>query len=117
MRLQVITDTRPVPSPGMNTMVTILCEQGESLFLSLPAAPSCKKKAKRMYSYLIRRQQYRTQTGSIHPAFVEQRTQYHCFRRLQPGDQVVSAGIHHIKDGETVNPLPAASDTNIGGLL
>lgn len=36
---------------------------------------------------------------------------------LQPGDQVVSAGIHHIKDGETVTPLPAASDTNIGGLL
>ena len=30
---------------------------------------------------------------------------------------VVSAGIHHIKDGETVTPLPAASDTNIGGLL
>lgn len=36
---------------------------------------------------------------------------------LKPGELVVSAGIHHIQNGETVKPLPAASKTNIGGLL
>lgn len=36
---------------------------------------------------------------------------------LKPGDLIVSAGIHYIENGETVKPLPVASETNIGGLL
>lgn len=36
---------------------------------------------------------------------------------LKPGELVVSSGVHHIKDGETVKPLAGTSGTNIGGLL
>ena len=36
---------------------------------------------------------------------------------LKPGDIIVTAGIHSIRDGEQVKPLAPASATNVGGLL
>ncbi len=36
---------------------------------------------------------------------------------LNDGDEVVSAGAHHITDGQKVKPLPKHSPSNIGGLL
>ena len=74
-----------------------------------PAALSCKKTAKPAYSYTTREVTLVRLLSNGRSIIASD--------GLQPGDQVVSAGIHHIKDGETVTPLPAASDTNIGGLL
>lgn len=51
MRLQLITDNRPVPSPGMNTMVTILCNNDSSRNLSVPGSAVLQKTAKPAYSY------------------------------------------------------------------
>ena len=36
---------------------------------------------------------------------------------LKPGELAVSSGVHHIKDGDAVKPLPAVTQTNVGGLL
>ncbi len=36
---------------------------------------------------------------------------------VRAGDQVVSAGVHHIRDGEKVELLAPVSETNVGGLL
>jgi len=36
---------------------------------------------------------------------------------LHQGDQVVSSGVHHLKDGIKVEPLASISDTNVGGML
>ena len=36
---------------------------------------------------------------------------------LNDGDQVVTAGVHHISEGQKVTPLPQTSESNIGGLL
>ena len=43
----------------------------------------------------------------------------HTFKdgQLKPGELIVSSGVHHIEDGETVKPLPLVTNTNIGGLL
>ena len=46
MRLQLITDNRPVPSPGMNTMVTILCNNDSSRNLSVPGSAVLQKDGK-----------------------------------------------------------------------
>ena len=34
-----------------------------------------------------------------------------------PGDLVVASGVHHVKEGEQVEPLLPAAETNVGGLL
>lgn len=117
MRLQLITDNRPVPSPGMNTMVTILCNNDSSRNLSVPGSAVLQKDGKTCVFV------YNPSDSKVHSREVTLVRLLSNGRSiivsdgLQPGDQVVSAGIHHIKDGETVTPLPAASDTNIGGLL
>ena len=36
---------------------------------------------------------------------------------IRRGSLVVASGVHNIKDGSKVNPLPRQSETNIGGLL
>ena len=36
---------------------------------------------------------------------------------IKAGDIVVSAGVHAIHEGEKVQPLPAQTSTNVGGLL
>ena len=36
---------------------------------------------------------------------------------LKVGDVVVATGVHHVKDGQHVKPLPAISSSNVGGLL
>ena len=36
---------------------------------------------------------------------------------LKAGQQIVTSGIHVIKEGETVEVMPAPSETNIGGQL
>ncbi len=160
MRLQLVTDNRPVPSPGMNTMVTILCNNDSSRNLSVPGSavlqkdgkacvfvynPSDSKVHSREVTILCNNDSSRNlsvpgsavlQKDGKACVFVYNPSDSKVHSRevtlvrllsngrsiiasdgLQPGDQVVSAGIHHIKDGETVTPLPAASDTNIGGLL
>lgn len=36
---------------------------------------------------------------------------------LRPGERVVVAGVHHLKEGQRVKPFPEATQTNVGGLL
>ena len=36
---------------------------------------------------------------------------------LNRGDQIVVSGVHHIKDGQKVEPLKMPSESNVGGLL
>ncbi len=79
MRLQVVPGTPAIPSPGMNTMVTISyrTEQDEYSF-----CPYRRHPAKRRQSVCVRlhpSRQYSAQTGNIHATFTEQRTQsHHC---------------------------------------
>ena len=81
MRLQLITDNRPVPSPGMNTMVTILCNNDSSRNLSVPGSAVLQKDGKACVFV------YNPSDSKVHSREVtlgtpaEQRTQHHRFRR------------------------------------
>lgn len=117
MRLQILTDKRPVPSAGLNTMVSIFCEQSENQVLSVPASAILHQEEK---AFLF---VYEAATKQIHRCPIEltyllssgnaliQSTQ------LKPGDTIVASGVHHLTDGEVVEPLPAQTSTNVGGLL
>ena len=118
VRLQLLADKQqPVPSPGMNTMVTIQYDEENSCQLSVPSGavlqidgkaqvfvynPSDNRITAREVTLLRLTSNGRSLISSNH---------------LKPGELVVSSGVHHIKDGETVKPLAGTSGTNIGGLL
>lgn len=117
MRLQLVTDNRPLPSPGMNTMVTIYCDTDKTNTLSVPTSAILQKDGK---SYVL---VYQSADNTVHSQEISPLRLLNNGRslvssaHLKPGDKIVSAGVHHIKDGDTVKPLPLTTKTNIGGLL
>ncbi len=118
MRLSLHEERGVMPSPGMNTMVNItLKSDSVTAEFTMPT------------------------TGVLHTAEGESvfvlDPQSHTLRQcvvtvsrllpdgncvvlsdlLHDGDVVVVTGIHHVRDGQKVNPLAPPSKTNIGGLL
>lgn len=118
MRLQLVTEaSQPVPSPGMNTMVTIYCHTENENTLSIPTG-AILQKDERTYVFV-----YQPSDNTVHSREVTlQRllsngSSLVTSDQLKPGELIVSSGVHYIKDGETVKPLPRITKTNIGGLL
>ena len=117
MRLQLIADDRPIPSPGMNTMVTIHYDNNSPHCLSVPGSAILHKDGKTcVFVYDPSNNKVNNREVSVVRLLSNGRSII-TSDELKPGELVVSAGIHHIKDGETVKPLPNTSKTNIGGLL
>ncbi len=105
------------PSPGMNTLVTILCDTGGKVPMSVPENAVLHEDGKTsvfLYDASQRKVHKRDVTlvglQSDGKATVTS-------EQIKPGDLVVSSGVHHIRDGESVTLLPAVGKTNIGGLL
>lgn len=119
MRMQLVTDKQPLPSPGMNTMVTIYCNSNEEGMqqLSVPSGAILQKEGKaRVFVY----HPSDNKVNSVEVAVIRPLSNGHSLiqcDKLKPGALIVSSGVHHIEEGETVKPLPAATATNVGGLL
>lgn len=118
MRLQLNNNGKqPVPSPGMNTMVTINCATPGVHNLILPGGAVFSKDGKSAVFV------YDAASGTISSCEVSVIRLLSDGRSLvtsdcvKPGDLVVASGVHHVKEGEQVQPLTPASETNVGGLL
>ena len=118
MRLQLKKeDKQAVPSPGMNTMVTIECSEGDVCNLSVPGGAILRENG-RTSIFL-----YDASSHAIRRCDVTVTRLLSDGRCLitsdgaNPGDLVVASGVHHVKEGEQVEPLLPATETNVGGLL
>lgn len=118
MRLSLHGEGNTMPTPGMNTMVTIAIKndstaaeftmpttgvlhnaEGESVFV-LDTGSNTLRQCAMTVSRLL--------------------TDGNCVLlsdQLHDGDMVVISGIHHVKAGQKVKPLAPPSETNVGGLL
>lgn len=117
MRLQMVPGNQPLPSPGMNTMVTICSHEGDAQPMSVPSGALLQKEEK-TYVFV-----YDPSGKNVHSREVEVLRLLSNGRTvvvsdaLKAGDQVVASGVHHIEEGENVRPLAPGSNTNVGGLL
>jgi len=110
-------DHKPVPSPGMNTMVTIYCDTDQANTLSVPTNAILQKNEK-SYVFVYNPSEQTVHSREVFPfRLLNNGRSLITSDQLKPGEQIVSSGIHHIKDGDTVKPLPLITKTNIGGLL
>lgn len=117
MRLKIEVGDLPMPSAGMNTMVSIFFTEEGDRSLQVPSNAVLSDNGKS--SVFV----YNPSSKTVTLKSVK------CLRPLsngktivtsddiKPGDIVVSAGVHAIKDGDKVRPLSPVSKTNIGGLL
>ena len=117
MRLRIVPDGSPSPSPGMNTMVTIVCSAGDTRSLSVSSGAVLRKDRKAMvFVYDSSKGTVRSCEVTVLRLLTNGRSVI-TSDALQPGELVVSSGAHHIEDGEAVKPLPPVTSTNVGGLL
>lgn len=117
MRLLIDSKGKPLPSPGMNTMVTIVSEEHDGELLSVPGTALFEEGRQ---SYLYR---YSPSDGTIRKVVVKAvraQSNGHILVKsptLQMGEVIVATGVHHLKEGTRVTPMPAPTATNVGGLL
>ncbi len=117
MRLKLEAEGLPMPSAGMNTMVSIRLNDGESNELMVSSNALLQENG---YSCVF---VYHPETGTVQSeevSIVRLTGDGHSIiisPSLKPGDIVVTAGVHSIRNGEKVKPMPPVSETNVGGLM
>ena len=115
LRLGVPADLRPLPSPGMNTMVTIVCRPSGATQVAVPAVALfddgdrtcvwiCREDST-VVSREVRVERLQTGGEAVVGA------------GLAAGERIVTSGVHRLREGEKVAPLPGVTKTNVGGLL
>lgn len=117
MRLRLEAADAPLPSPGMNTMVSILCNTEGEQQLSVPASAILHEKGQTSLFIFspVEKKVFSGRVKIIRP--LSDGRMLVTSPVLKPGDVVVASGVHHLKEGESVKPLPAPSATNVGNLL
>ena len=117
MRLLLDTKGKPLPAPGMSTMVTILSTEDDSQQLTVASTALFVEGSQ---SYLYR---YNAAEGKIHRVkatplrpLSNGQMVIRC-EALKAGDCIVTSGVHRLQEGDAVTPLPQTSTTNVGGLL
>lgn len=117
MRLQCSPDELPLPSPGMNTMVTIYCRaEGEPQY-AVPGGAVLQQEGKTyVFVYNSSNRQVSRREVTVIRLLTDGRSLV-TSAQLKPGEPVVASGVHHVKEGDRVKPLPVLTATNIGGLL
>lgn len=117
MRLRMTNRQTPLPSPGMNTMVTIYCDTTQNCPMSLPAGAVVSEDGRtsvfvydadrrKVFSRSVRLLRLQTDGSAIVTS-----------DSVRPGDLIVTSGVHHLQNGQQAEPLPPTSKTNVGGLL
>lgn len=115
MRLKLENGMHPIPSPGMNCMVTIDCNSSKHSEWIVPCGALFQDGGKEYLYVYTQGRIHRVLVQTIRPksdgtVFV------HC-EALKVGDNVVSSGTSFLKEGEDVKILFPVSTTNEGGLL
>jgi len=116
VRLSLPASLTPRPAPGMNTMVTIVGREDEDRRVVVPSAALfadaeggsrvwiCDGEC-RVTSRAVRVERLTVDGGAV------------VAEGLAPGERIVTAGAHLLREGERVRPLEPVSRTNVGGLL
>ena len=117
MKLRMTDMGKAKPSPGMNCIVTISFSAEDSSMLSVPSTSIMEKdNLSYVYTYDDKSSTVRrVQVTPVH--LLSDGTATIISASLNSGDKIVTAGVHHIQDGEKVRPIPPVSSTNVGGLL
>jgi RND family efflux transporter MFP subunit len=103
-------------TPGMTAMVTLSYEPQAASAVAVPSRAIFNRgEGPAVYIYDAATgtiHQRAVQVGALHTDGTTDVTD-----GLRPGEQVVTAGVHHLTDGQQVTPMAEPSATNVGGLL
>ena len=117
MRFQLANADMPMPSAGMNTMVSIYYNDTADHTMQVSTSALLQKDGKSFVYVYSKAEQTVSLCEVTRVRPLNNGKTIILSNQLKPGDVVVSAGVHSIKEGEKVQPIAPVSPTNIGGLL
>ena len=115
VRLGIPAGTDPMPAPGMNTMVSVSYRPADTGRTSVPATALFREgDASCVWVFAA--------DSTVHRRAVAVESLHTDGRAvlssgLDAGERIVSSGVHRLHEGQKTAPLPAESETNVGGLL
>lgn len=116
MRLSLPDDVRPLPTPGMNTMVGITVRDEGVEKTEVPSSALFKKGGEScVWVYDKTAGAVRARAVTVERLLTDGMAVI--ARGLAPGEAVVTAGVRKLTDGQKVEPMAEESETNVGGLL
>lgn len=118
MTFKLVAEGNPIPSVGMNTMVTIASTKGGDVetYIVPSTAVFDADGVSRVFVYDANSSTVKAVEVNVTFLKIDGNSEV-TSSSLKRGDLVVSSGVHHINDGESVRLITTTSKTNVGGLL
>jgi RND family efflux transporter MFP subunit len=116
VRLKMKELTQQIPAPGMTAMVTVQYRTEETGWVYIPVSAVFEKDGESTV-WVYNNGTQTVETRAITPIKILNDGKAVVSEGLAEGERVVTAGVRALRQGERVKLLPAASPTNIGGLL
>lgn len=117
MRLRLKqTAGQPFPTPGMSATVTLNYREKESMLTVIPLTAVFNREGSPMV-WIYDPDRKIVSARAVKPTELKTSGSIVLSDGLKPGEIVVTAGVHSLKEGQVVELLPAVSPTNVGGLL
>lgn len=102
-------------APGMTAEVTIYCKAEENQ-LSVPQTAIFHEKTS-TYVWVYNPSTSKVEKRPVKISLDGTKGRVNLVSGIENGEQIVTAGVHYLVDGQKVKPLPEPSVTNVGGLL
>ena len=102
-------------APGMSAEIFILCDE-QSNQITIPSSAIFHEKTSD-YVWVYNSAVQSIKKKQIVISTLKSGAQVEVVSGLKTGDQIVTAGVHYLFDGQKVKPVKPQAETNIGGLL
>lgn len=102
-------------APGMTAEVTMFCDALDES-ITVPSSAVFHEKTSD-YVWIYNAATKKVEKRKISISAVKSQARAEVTSGLKSGEQVVTAGVHYLIDGQEVKPIQQPSVTNIGGLL
>ncbi|MCY1721290.1 efflux RND transporter periplasmic adaptor subunit [Prolixibacteraceae bacterium Z1-6] len=102
-------------APGMTAEVTLICDKEENS-LTIPATAVFHEKTSN-YVWVYNSATNKVEKREVALGGLKSQAQVQIKAGLKYGEQVVTAGVHYLVDGQKVKTIQNPSVTNVGGLL
>ncbi len=112
----LLEDADKLITPGMTAMVDILYKEQDNIPLEIPTN-AVFAEGEQSYVFVYDEASGTICKTEVRMSIIESNGKVKVIKGLEPGQRVVTAGVHHLTDGQQVVPSATVSKTNVGGLL